>query len=81
MTVKVPLYSGRPTPLIVTDWPTMNPCAVVVVIVTVSPDSLAPVGAIEKPVFDSMILSVPWTPFGSAWTWKVPRLCQFSPPR
>ncbi|HKV41949.1 MAG TPA: hypothetical protein VJX67_22285, partial [Blastocatellia bacterium] len=38
------MYPATPTPAITTDWPARNPCGVVVVIVTVVPDSVAPVG-------------------------------------
>jgi hypothetical protein len=42
--VKVPLYQATPTLPIFTLWPARKPCGAVVVIVTVAPDSVAPVG-------------------------------------
>jgi hypothetical protein len=42
--VYVPLYPATPTPAMVTLWPVRKPCAPVVVIVTVDPDSVAPLG-------------------------------------
>lgn len=42
--VNVPLYPATPTPAIVTLSPVRKPCGLVAVIVTVEPDSVAPVG-------------------------------------
>jgi hypothetical protein len=43
-TGKVPLYPAMPMPAMVADWPTERPCALVVLMVTRKPFSVAPVG-------------------------------------
>jgi hypothetical protein len=57
--VNVPLYPATPTFATVTLWPVRKPCGLVVVMVAVDPDSVAPVGDAAMVLTNSNALLMP----------------------